>query len=55
MVKIRLEKWQVTVMSFYIGVLAVIFFFCWVLYFQHTVEYGRGRRRNKKDSYSIPS
>lgn len=51
MVKIGLEKGQVTVMSFYIGVLAVIFFFCWVIYFLHTVEFGRDRRRNKKGTH----
>ena len=35
-------------MRFYIGVFAVIIFFCWVLYFLHTVDYGRGKHRNKK-------
>jgi preprotein translocase subunit SecG len=51
MVKIMLKKGWENVMSFYIGVLAVIFFFCWVLYFLHTVEYGKSRRRNKKRTH----
>ena len=51
MVKDKLKECPVTVMNFYIGVSAVISFLCWVLYFQHTVEYGRGRRRSKNETH----
>jgi hypothetical protein len=47
-----LKKGWVNVMSFYIGVSAVIFFFGWALYFLHTAEYGKGRRRNKKGTHN---
>jgi hypothetical protein len=34
-------------MNFYIGVVVVVLIFlCWVIYFQHTVDFGRGKRKN---------
>ncbi len=31
-------------MNFFIGISVVIIFFCLVIYFQHTVVFGQGRR-----------
>jgi hypothetical protein len=33
-------------MGFYIGVSVVLIFLCWVIYFQHTVDLGQGKRNN---------
>jgi hypothetical protein len=36
-------------MVFYIGVATFVVFLCWVIYFQHTTEFGQGRKRKSKE------
>ena len=33
-------------MNFYIGVVVVILFLCWVIYFYHSVDFGQGKRNH---------
>jgi hypothetical protein len=38
-------------MNFYIDVGVVLIFLCWVIYFQHTVDFGQGKRNIKNETW----